>query len=164
MASTNVSLGTVGQWWLTRTVALQGTALAGVGFGAAGTVGDREERDYHYGVIPEGLLTLRLIVGDLAMLEVSDRQYHVIGTGSCGASTVDVFGRELINHGTVGLTVRVFGPHALGLHYVVSTRDAPRAGRKDLHQSVQTLTLSYNFLGQTRFGAVEWRPGATGAR
>jgi hypothetical protein len=36
LSSTDVSLGTVAQWWLTRTVALQGTALAGVGFGAAG--------------------------------------------------------------------------------------------------------------------------------
>jgi hypothetical protein len=23
---------------------------------------------------------------------------------------------------------------------------------------VQTVTISYNFLGHTRFGAVEWRP------
>ena len=28
---------------------------------------------------------------------------------------------------------------------------------RDRHQSVQTVTLSYNFLGYTRFGAVEWR-------
>ncbi len=52
VATTNFALGTIGQWWLTRTVALQGTALLGVGFGAAGTAGDREERDFRYGVIP----------------------------------------------------------------------------------------------------------------
>lgn len=123
VASTNLSLGTVAQWWLTRTLALQGTALAGVGFGAAGTVGDQAERDYRYGVIPEGLLNLRLIFGDLAMLEASGRQYDVIG-GSGGGVSVDTFGREVINRASVGLTVCVFGPHALGLHYVVSSRDA----------------------------------------
>jgi len=27
----------------------------------------------------------------------------------------------------------------------------------DRHQSLQTVSLSYNFLGHARFGAVEWR-------
>jgi len=52
LATTTVSLGTVGQWWLSRTIALQGMVLGGVGFGASGTVADPQERDYHYGVIP----------------------------------------------------------------------------------------------------------------
>ena len=33
------------------------------------------------------------------------------------------------------------------------------ADLRDRHQSVQTVSLSYNYLGHTRFGAVEWRPG-----
>lgn len=164
VASTNLSVGTVAQWWLTRTLALQGTALAGVGFGAAGAVGDAEERDYRYGVMPEGLFSLRLIAGDRAMLEASGRQYHVIGTGSKGGPAEDTFGRAVINRGSVGLTVRVIGPHALGLHYVVSSRDASPLSRRERHQSVETVTLSYNFLGHTRFGAVEWRPGELGTR
>jgi hypothetical protein len=158
VASTNVSLGTVAQMWLTRTLALQGTALVGVGFGAAGTVGDRAERDYHYGVIPEALLGLRLIVSDLAMLEAQGRQYHVLGTGAEAASDTSTFGHELIHRANVGLTVRVYGPHALSLQYVVSSRDATAVSGASRHQSVETVTLSYNFLGHTRFGAVEWRP------
>ena len=164
VASTNLALGTVAQWWLTRTLALQGMAFAGVGFGAAGTVGDKEERDYRYGVIPEALLSVRLIAGELAMLDASGRQYHVIGTGSKGGPFVETTGREVINRGTVGLTVRLFGPHALGLHYVVSSRSATPTSRRELHQTVETVTLSYNFLGHSRFGAVEWRPGETPAR
>jgi hypothetical protein len=46
VSTTALSLGTVGQWWLTRRIALQGAVLGGVGFGAAGTVGDQAERDY----------------------------------------------------------------------------------------------------------------------
>lgn len=158
LATTNVGLGTMGQWWLARTLALQGTALLGAGFGASGTVADRGERDYRYGVIPEGVLGLRLIAGETAMVEAAGRQYHVIGTSSEVGIGTDKFGSELVHRATVGLTVRVYGPHALSVQYVVSSREADTAGRRDRQQSVETITLSYNFLGHTRFGAVEWRP------
>src|SRR5919106_190872 len=164
VATTNVLLGSVGQWWLSPSVALQGTALGGIGFGAAGTVADRAERDYHFGLIPHTLLGLRVIFGERAMLEANGRHYFVAGTGSGpGASTSD-FGAETIARGTVGLTVRLYGPHAIGLHYVVSSRDARVRDRSDRHQEVETISLSYNFLGHSRFGAVEWRPDATGLR
>ncbi len=163
VADTAISLGTVGQWWISRDVALQATALGGVGFGAAGTVADRAERDYHYGVIPQGLLGLRLIFGERAMLEAARRQYYVAGLSS-GAGSHDAFGREIIARGNVGLTVRIYGPHALGVQYVVSSRDARFPDLRDRHQSVQTVSLSYNFLGHTRFGATEWRPGEAGDR
>jgi hypothetical protein len=158
LATTNLALGTVAQWWLTGTVALQGSVLGGAGFGAAGTVGDRDERDYRYGVIPHAIVGLRLIAGDLAMLEAEGRQYWVVGIGSGASPNAEEFGHELINRAGVGLTVRVYGPHALSLSYRVTTREATLSGR-DRHQSVETVTLSYNFLGQRRFGAVDWRPG-----
>jgi hypothetical protein len=157
VATTNVLVGSVGQWWLTRAVALQGTALGGLGFGAAGTVSDRAERDYHFGLIPHTVLGARLIFGERAMLEGTARHYWVAGTGSGpGASTSDI-GAETILRGTAGITVRVFGPHAIGLHYVASTRDARVRHGTDRHQQVETISLSYNFLGHSRFGAVEWR-------
>src|SRR5213594_779708 len=109
VATTNFALGTVGQWWLTRTVALQGTALLGVGFGASGTAGRHAERDFRYGVIPEPLLGLRLIVSDLALLEAAGRQYWIVGIGKGASPHADEFGHERIDRGTIGLTVRVFG-------------------------------------------------------
>jgi hypothetical protein len=158
LATTNLALGTVGQWWLTRTVAFQGTALVGTGFGAAGTVGDADERDYRFGLIPHAIFGARLIFGDLAMLEASGRQYWVVGVDGSASPNAARFDHETIHRASLGLTVRIFGPHALSLSYVVSGRDAELTGR-DRHQEVQTVTLSYNFLGQRRFGAVEWRPG-----
>jgi hypothetical protein len=158
LSSTNVSLGTVGQLWASRTVALQGTAMAGAGFGAAGTVADREERDYHYGVIPHAVLGLRLIVGDAAMLEASGRQYYVIGEGS-GAGAESEVDLDLVHRGAIGLTVRIAGPHALGIQYVVSAREARFEGLRDRRQLVETVSLFYSFLGREKFGAVEWRPG-----
>ena len=64
----------------------------------------------------------------------------------------------------MGFTVRIYGPHAIGLQYLVSSRDARFPGLGDRHQSVETVSLSYNFLGHTRFGAVEWRPEETASR
>ena len=158
LATTAVSLGTVGQWWLTRNVAVQPTVLVGLGFGAAGTVADREERDYHFGLMPQLLLGGRLIFGERAMLEAGGRHYVVIGTGSGPARSEDL-GPEHIARGSVSLTVRLWGPHAIGLQYVVSSREARVAGIQDREQRVETVSLSYNFLGHSRFGAVEWRPG-----
>lgn len=159
VSTTNVSVGTTAQWWLSRAIALQGTVLGGLGFGAAGTVADRAERDYHYGLIPQTLLALRLIFADRAMLEATGRQYYVAGTGSGGGVSTDDFGGELITRSSVGFTVRVYGPHAIGVQFLRSTRDARFPGLQDRHQSIETVSLSYNFLGHTSFGAVEWRPG-----
>ncbi len=164
VSTTAVSVGTVAQWWLSRRLALQGTALGGFGFGAAGTVGDRAERDYHYGVVPQVLLGLRLIFGERAMLEATGRWYFVAGTAAGGRVNGPDFGGESIARGSVGATVRIHGPHAIGIQYLVSSREGHFRGLGDRHQSVQTVSLSYNFLGHTRFGAVEWRPGETGAR
>src|SRR5262249_19980220 len=108
VATTNVAIGTVGQWWLSRAIALQATALLGVGFGAAGTVGDKDERDYRYGIIPEPLLGLRLIFGERAMLEAQGRQYWIVGLGAGASPNAEKFGHESINRATVGLTVRLF--------------------------------------------------------
>lgn len=164
LSTTSLSLGTTAQWWLTRAVALQGTVLGGGGFGAAGTVADRDERDYHFGLTASAVVGLRLIFGDRAMLEATGRQYYVGGSGSGADVSTDAFSGETIARGNVGFTVRIFGPHAIGLQYVVSARDARFFGQRDRHQSVETVSLSYNFLGHTRFGAVEWRTDDIGGR
>jgi hypothetical protein len=152
VSTTALSLGTTAQWWLSRAVALQGTALGGIGFGAAGTIAGAGERDYHYGTTPQGLLALRLILGDVVMLDMTGRGYYVSGTGS-----PETQGWERIARGNASVTVRVHGRHALGLQYVASQRDAHYPGLVDRHQTVGTVSLAYNFLGDTHFGAVEWR-------
>ncbi len=152
VSSTSTSLGTTYQWWLSRKVALQGTALGGVGYAAAGNVTQVGERDYHYGVAPQGLVGLRLIFGDRVMLDLTDRAYFLSGMGGD-----DPGGRETINRLNMGVTVRIYGPHALGLQYNSSSRDAEYPDRADSHQSIGTVSLVYTWLGNSRFGAVEWR-------
>jgi hypothetical protein len=154
VSSTSLSLGTTFQWWLSRAVALQGSALGGVGYAAAGNVTAVGERDYHYGVAPQGLLALRLILGDRAMFDMTGRAFYVTGSGGDNPG-----GRENIDRLNMGFTVRLFGRHALGLQYIASGRDAHYPDRADSHQTVGTVSLVYTLLGSPGFGAVEWRGG-----
>ncbi len=153
VSSTALSLGTTEQWWLSRHVAMQGSALAGVGFGAAGTIPRADGlRDYHYGATPQGLLALRFIFGRRTMLDFTARDYYVSGTGSD-----DRTGSEQIFRGEVGLTFRLFKHQAVGLEYVESHRHSHYGHIPDRYQSEGTFSLVYTLLGGSRFGAVDWR-------
>lgn len=44
---------------------------------SAGRIQCTGERDYHYGVTPQGLFSLRLIWGDRAMIDLTGREYYV---------------------------------------------------------------------------------------
>jgi hypothetical protein len=152
VSSTSVSLGTTFQWWLSQAVALQGSVLGGVGYAAAGNVTQVGERDYHYGVAPQGLVALRLILGDRAMFDLTGRAYYLTGMGG-----EDPGGSETIDRLNMGFTVRIYDRHAIGIHYIASLRDAHYPDRADSHQTVGTVSLVYTFLGDPGFGAVEWR-------
>jgi hypothetical protein len=152
VSSTSASFGTTFQWWLAQAVALQGSALGGVGYGAGGNIAGLGERDYHYGIAPQGLLALRLIFGDRAMLDATAREYYISGLGS-----TETGGSETISRLNTGLTVRIYGRHALGIQYLASRRDAHYPDQVDSHQTAGTFSLVYTLLGDTNFGAVEWR-------
>lgn len=153
VSSSAVSLGTTGQWWISKAVALQGTALAGLGYGAAGTIHGSGERDYHYGATPQALLALRLMFGETVNLDLTARSYYV----SSVASTENR-GSERIFRGDASLTVRAKGPHAITLKYNTSQRDAHYPDIADTQQTVKSLSLLYTyFFGEGKFGAVEWR-------
>lgn len=152
VSSTSASFGTTFQWWLSRSAALQGSTLAGVGYAAAGNVTQVGERDYHYGIAPQGLVALRLILGDRAMFDLTGRGYYLTGMGGG-----DPGGTENIGRLNMGFTYRVYGRHALGIQYITSLRDAHYPDRTDSHQTTGTISLVYTLLSGDGFGAVEWR-------
>jgi hypothetical protein len=153
VSSTAVSLGTTGQLWLSKNVALQGTALAGVGYGAAGTIHGSGERDYHYGATPQALLALRMLFGQSANLDLTARSYYVSNVAS-----TENRGTERILRGDAAFTLRVHGPHSVTIKYNASRRDASYPDLATTHQTVNTLSLLYTYsFGDTRFGAVDWR-------
>jgi hypothetical protein len=153
VSSTALSLGTTGQLWLTRDIALQGTALAGAGYAAVGTLrGPQDERSYHYGAAPQALVATRLIFGDRASLDVTAREYFVSGIASGTTG-----GRDNIIRADVALTMRVHKQHAVALRYLWNRRDATFASLGERTQTLATIGLYYVFLGHDRFGAVDWR-------
>jgi len=162
VSSTALSVGTTAQWWLSSGMALQGSALAGGGFGAAGTISavgspTLGERDYHFGGALQGLLALRLILGDRAMLDLTAREYYVSGVASD-----NTHGSERIFRGNASCTVRVYGQHGIGIQYVESRRNASYAELPDRSQTVGTFSVAYNYLGDSKFGSVEWRDADRG--
>lgn len=150
VSSTSVSLGTTYQWRLLREIVLQGSTLGGVGYAASGNVTQVGERDYHFGVAPQGLLALRLIFDDRAMLDLTGRSYYLSGVGGD-----DPGGSETIYRLNAGFTVRICGHHALGLQFIASDRNAEYPDRADSQQSEQTVSLVYTWLGDIGFGAVD---------
>lgn len=161
VSTTALSLGTTGQYWVARGVALQGSLLGGVGFGAAGTTpvisGDR---DYHYGVAPQLLLALRLLFGTRAALDLDARGYYVNGTGHFIRPTNaldEAGGSETIVRLKTGFNVRVYRRHGLGLQFVESIRESQYGNQPSRHQSDGTVSLVYTFTGDSHFGAVGWR-------
>lgn len=152
VSSTALSLGTTAEWWLSDSAALQGTCLAGVGWTAVGTIADAAvDRDYRYGYSPQALVELRFIYGDVAVLEISGREYLIDGTSSNASSD-----SETIARGEASLTVRVYGHHALAVQFVASSRDADLLDLSDTFQSVGALSLFYTYVSNTKFSAVGW--------
>lgn len=155
VSSTALSLGTTGQWWVSKTVAMQGTVLGGLGYGAAGTIHGAGERDYHYGATPQALLALRLIFAESANLDLTARSFYV----SEVASTEDR-GSESIFRLDAAFTVRISGPHSITLKYNDSRRNARYHDIPDRRQNVQTLGVLYTYnFGDAKFGVVNWRAG-----
>ena len=158
VSSTAVSLGTTQQYWLVPGLALQGSLLGGVGYGAAGsttvipsTPTNAAIRDYHFGVTPQALLALRFIAADRVMLDMAGREYYVSGLGSD-----DAHGSETIFRGNTSLNVRIVGGHSLGLRFVESHRDAKYGSLPNKTLSEGTFTVVYSFLGADHFSAVKW--------
>jgi len=162
VSTTAAALGTTAQWWLSSSVALQGTVLAGVGYAAGGVIhgaGVRPagplgegQRDYHYGVAPNGLVTLRVIFGDRLAIDSTARAYYISRLGATESS-----GTEHLIRADLTATLRVWNLHGITLRYDESTRDGKYGNFPNSHQRIGTVTLGYTLLGQTRFGAVDWR-------
>lgn len=152
-STTAASLGTTFQWRPARKVALQGSALGGVGYANAGTIAPQaNERDFHYGAAPQVLFALRGIFGTRAMLDATARGYYLTGTGASRAP-----GSELVSRLNAAFFVRIFGRHALGINYLLTGREArySSASLAARHQLVETVGIAYNLLGDIHFGAVD---------
>lgn len=152
VSSTALSLGTTGEARFGDALALQGTVLAGVGYGGASNPRSTIDSDYHYGTIPQGLIALRAIFGDAASLDLTAREYFVSHAAGGGTN-----GHDNIARADVSFTVRVHDEHGVALKYLWSRRDATFDTQSDVSTGRATLGLYYVYLGRQRFGATDWR-------
>jgi hypothetical protein len=142
VSSTALSIGTTAQRWLSRDIALQGTALAGAGYAAVSTLHAVSDGQYHYGVAPQLLLALRLILGDRAAIDLDGREFVVGGVGSSSTG-----GRDNIVRAALACTVRVYEHHAMVLKYQWNRRDASYALLSNGIQERATVGLYYSYVG-----------------
>lgn len=152
VSSTALSLGSTAQWWLSNAIALQGTATAGIGYAAAGSVRTAGERDYNYGVAPQALVSLRMILADAAAVSFTAREYFVSNVAAASRG-----GHENIIRADASVIWRVHQQHALALKYLWSHRDASYPGLSNQTQSRATVGLYYTLLAKDGFGSVDWR-------
>jgi hypothetical protein len=151
VSSTATSLGTTAQWWLSQRLALQGSLMGGVGYAAGGLVSGPGQRNYHYGVSFQTLAQLRLSFADLALIDVTGRDYYISGLGGTVPN-----GNDLIGRWNANVIFRIWGNHALGLQYIYTSRDAHYSNRST-YQAAEAYSIMYTYLSDTHFGAVEWR-------
>jgi hypothetical protein len=152
ISSTALSLGTTGQWRASDTVAVQGTAMGGVGYAAVGTINGTAERDYHYGVAPQALLALRVIFGDRSSLDITGREYFVSRVAGTGRG-----GHDNIARADIAYTWRIRDQHAVTVKYLWNRRDATFGDLAGRSQTRGTVGIFYTLLGHEHFGRVDWR-------
>ncbi len=152
VSSSALSLGTTGQLWLSESVALQGSILGGIGYAAVGTLNSNDDPDYRFGVVPQGLLALRLIMGNKASIDFTGREYFASDVGDSNQQ-----GHDNILQSDLALTYRVQKRHAISLKYQWNQRDTSFRNLDDRKLSTGTIGIFYTFLGGDGFGATDWR-------
>jgi hypothetical protein len=113
------------------------------------------QRDYHYGLAPQGEVQARLIVGDRVSLDTTFREYYISRVAATEST-----GSEDISRVDTALTVRIYNLHGITLRYSEAGRNGRYATLPTSHQTIGTFSIGYTYLGNARFGAVDWRPGA----
>lgn len=151
VSSTALLLGTTAQWWLAKSVALQGSVLAGTGYTAVSTLNGTGENDYHYGLSPQAQIALRLIFDDKVAFDIKAREYYV------GGNVGNQGGHDNIARADASFMVRVYRQHALGIKYVWTQRDATYSNLGATTQTRAAIGIYYAFLGGEQFGTTDWR-------
>ena len=153
VSTTSLALGTTAQWWVSRSVAVQGTVLAGLGYSAvsSSTPFLTDSSEYHYGTSPRVALALRLIGGNRFSADLSARRV------SLGRITRRAAGSDDITRIDTSLTWRIKDQHAISVNYLWSRRDAQYPVLGGRRQTLGTVGIYYTLLSRQGFGAVDWR-------
>ena len=125
-----------------------------MGYANVSTLNGAGDRDYHYGIAPQALVSMRLIYADRASLDLSAREYFVSEVASDPAGRG---GNDTIMRAEATFTYRLHKQHAVAVKYMWNRRDARYPVIGDQTQTRATLGIYYTLLGHDRFGAYDWR-------
>jgi hypothetical protein len=150
VSSTAVAAGTTAEHWTSRSVLMQATLLGGVGYGAVHTVNGASETDYHYGVTPQAVETLRIVINRRVSFDLSARQYFITN-----AAGFDTAGTDTVLRAEGAVTVKIYRRNGITLRYETTRRTASFPGFGPQKQSISTVSLSYTVLGPQRLGAIK---------
>jgi hypothetical protein len=151
VSSTALSFGSTAQWTASDAITMQGTALLGAGYTAAGTVRSTDALDYQYGVAPQALFAARLIYENALSLDFTGREYFVSRVAAAKRG-----GHENIVRLDASVTYRVSGPHAVSIKYLGNHRNVTYPDIGGREQTRSTIGIYYTYLGHDRFGAVHY--------
>jgi hypothetical protein len=133
---------------------VQGTGLLGVGYASVSTIGGiSDERENQYGVAPQALLGLRLIMGERASLDLTAREYFVSNLSGSGV------GHDNVIRADASITWRIHRQHAVSLRYQLSRRDFDFRELGNRTQNRGTVGIFYTLVGRDRFGTGDWSDG-----
>ncbi len=154
VGSVAASLGDTSTRRLGGTAEMQMTTLAGVGYGAAGTMHSSTDdtdqpQDYHYGITPQLLVDTKFISSEHAALDVTLRDFYVSRLASSNRRGAE----NNIRVDSV-FTVRMFSHHGASVKYIWSRRTAAYPDLGNVTQSRGTFGLFYTYLADTHLGAV----------
>jgi hypothetical protein len=148
VSTASLGIGSVGQVAFSDDVALQTAVVVSSTFGSAGvTPIEGQFKDYHRGFGSQGVLDLRIIDGDAAMLRLSLREYVLGGV-------VDVGGWEDVAYLSGSFLVRVFGRSALGIDTVLAHRTSRYRDGPNATQNLAFVQLAYTVLSEPGFGRI----------
>ena len=129
VSSTALALGSTMRVRLWEAIRLQPAALLGVGYTAMEPAEQISQSD-RYGAAPQALVNLRLVAGCRASLDLTSRGYWISDD-------------DRVVRGEASLTVRIIGPHGLGIKYSSSRRATTPSSRS-------TIGFFYTLLGAGR--------------
>jgi hypothetical protein len=152
VSSSSLGIGTTGQFGLGGGWAIQGTAIASLGYGAGGQYYAPEEeaegfRDYHFGVQATGLLQAFAHWRDRVRIGLTARQYFI-----SGKVTPDEGSWEYVSYGALNATYRIAGRHALSAQVTGARRRALYVDHPEINQQGGQVYLSYAYVTDTLLG------------
>jgi hypothetical protein len=96
-------------------------------------------RDYQYGVGAKGFMQIKMNFDDRAIVRLTGREYWVFGNYVVGS-------QQDVTYLTAGTTLRVWGPHGVGVSFAWSRRGATYKFDQSADQSAHAWTIEYALL------------------